>query len=178
MPRVVRLGRNCINSTGIEELVLGNLSFNAYSQAIKNNEYLKTVTFQSVKNVLYDLDMKHVKYLDIGYFYDSIYYFDFDDKQNLKDYYDLSDIELYHEKQLCYNLLKHNLLTGQILKYYTSHEAVCRNYTLKDFLSSCIYLKEFHFKLSQEYIDLGLAEYYINLFQSYVNDTCKVILDR
>lgn len=178
MPRVVTLGRNCINSTGIKELVLGNLSFSAYSQAIKNNEYLKTVTFQSVKNVSYDLDMKHVKYLDIGYFYDSIYYFDFDNKHSLIDYYKVSILQLEHEKQLCYNLLEHNLLTGQILKYYTSHEAVCRNHTLRDFLSSCICLKEFHFKLPQGYIDLGLDEYYTSLFQSYVNDTCKVILDR
>lgn len=178
MPRLVTLGRNCINCTGIQELVLGNVSFSAYSQSIYNNEYLKTVIFKSVKNISYDIAIKYAQYLDIGYFYDSIYYFDFDDKCSLIDFYNVDITQLEQDKKLCYTLLEHNLLTGEILKYYTSNEAVCRNHTFKDFLSGGIYLKEFHFKLSQKYLDLGLDKYYINLFQSYVNDTCKVILDR
>lgn len=177
MPRLVHLGRSAINNTGIKELVLGDVSFNYFSEPIQNNNKLKRVVFKSVKNIPYDIYIKSIEYLDIGYFYESVYYFDFDYKDNLMDNYKLSADDLEYNKKIFNFLLEHNLFVKPPLKYYTSYEAVCRNDILLDFMT-CNSLKEFHFKLPNDYINLGLSEYYINLFMSYLPEQCKVILDK
>lgn len=179
-PRAVKVGAYCFLNSALKDISLGNVSLVSYTPIIHNLPHLSKLVFKSVRNLSEGtVNLYCADYLDLGYFYDSIYNFDFDPIENMKDMYHLTEEQIAFQTKFFKIMVENKLLTGDYLKYYIDRNCYCRNYNLKYLFSNAVMLKELHYKLPDSYKKLGtlVEEYYYKLFVSYVPETCKVIYD-
>lgn len=180
LPKLSYIHRDAIAYTEIQELSLGDCNFDG-SNGIHDNPNLKRLTFKSVKNMRSGhVGVMEVEYLDLGYFYDNVYNYNFN-PLHINLLRESNKNKVYEVTHIVNILIQNNLLTGTeyIGNIETDTDIIC-SFELRNIFFSFRKLKELHFKLPKSYKRLHLEDYYIKLFEEALSANSilgKVILD-